>query len=255
MLPLLAAATALAEPPVPGGDRAAREGDEGGPLAIPGGPGAPRPPRPGRPERAPRLDEAYVRALDTYRRERLRLRPYDSFSVSSSGGWVGWGGGWGWGGWGVGMGFPTVWVDRHTNLAIYQGEHRLDVPDAMRVMREPERAAGLDRRIRNQRRASAVATGLGVAGLAGSLAGLVGSTWAYDPFVRDLWSLETLGATGVMVGGFVVAGFPGHRADRLQYDPTATFEEGELESDVERYNAELAAELGISPVDVSRMGD
>jgi hypothetical protein len=38
-------------------------------------------------------------------------------------------------------------------------------------------------------------------------------------------------------------------------DLTATWEPGELEADVEAHNAALAEQLGLTPVDVSRLGD
>jgi hypothetical protein len=224
------------------------------PLAIPAG----RPPPAGGHRapggrRAPQVDEAYVAALDTYRRERLRLRPYETFSYSSTGGWVGWGG---WGpGWGWGVGFPTVWVDTAHRVGIYEGADRLDVPAALRALDEPERAAGLDRRIRKNRTWSDVGTAVGVVGVLGTLTCLVGSQTTYDPYLSDQWMIGTVASTAAMAGGFVFAGFPGTRAERLQFDPSATFEPGELESDVSAHNDALARDLGLTPADTARLGD
>jgi hypothetical protein len=148
-----------------------------------------------------------------------------------------------------------VWVDQDHRVAVYAGSERLDVPDVLDTLREPERESDLRRRIRRNRTWSGIGTAVGVAGVVGSIAGLVGSQTAYDPYVRDLWNLEALGATVAMAGGFVFAGFPGSRAERLQYDPSATFDPGELEAEVDRFNEELARSLALSPVDVLRLGD
>lgn len=237
----LLVAAAFAEPPPPGGQ------PDPAPLALP----AHAPPPPAR--HAPRIDDAYGRHLGEYREQRLRLRPYESLYYSTSGGYVGYGGYGGYGGWGIGMGFPTVWVDQVHRVAVYQGSSRLDVPHTLVALGEPERARGLERRIRTNRRWAGAATALGVTGLVGSVAGLVGSTQARDPYVRDLWNLEALASTVGMATGFVLAGFPGHRADRLTFDHAATFEPGELERAVDRHNAALAAELGLDPVDVGHL--
>lgn len=241
-------AVAVAEPPV--GD----PGAEGVPLAIPVG----RPP-PAAPRRGPRLDDAYVAALDAYRRESIRVRPYETLTYGTTG-WVGWGGwgwgGWGWGpGWGWGVGVPTVWVDRHQRIGVYEGERRLDVPGTLRALEEPERAAGLERRVRKNRTWAGVGTAVGATGVVGSIVSLVGVQTSYDPVVRDAWAAGMLGSSVAMASGFVFSAIPGARAERLRFDPLATFEPGELESSVEAHNAALAERLGLTPADVARLGD
>lgn len=210
------------------------------PLAIPAGTPSPRGPAPV--ARAPAASPEAIsgRAWSEYRSRTLVLRPLTEWTVMSSG-W----GPYGW--WGAPYGWGGVWVSRHDAVAVYQGPQRLDVPEVLGALGDVPGRMNLERRIRNQRRAGRVLTGIGLVGLTGTLVGLVGMDTAVTWDQARDWSAVTWTGAGLMVGGLVAGGIPSDRARRLQVDPELTFGPSELQQRVDAHNDRLARELGIDP--------
>lgn len=238
---------------------AAQETGEGeAPLAIPADePAAPRtevvvPDRPlaipGR--REPATDASAIRE---YRSRFLAVRNLSEAYVGTT--WsYGWYGGYGWHGPGWGWAaWPHPFVVRREEQAVFQGPNRLDVPETLGALGDSAGREVLERRIRKNRAWSGVLFGLGVAGVAGSVVGLVGMDQARTFDELTTWNAVSWGGVGLMVGGFVGGSFPSSRAWRLQLDHDATIDPAELERRVAAHNEALAAELGLDPIEAIRL--
>jgi hypothetical protein len=238
---------------------AAQQGEEAGdqPLAIPAEEPAP-PPRtevvvPDRPLAVPGSAPEHARAVREYRARHLAVRNLSQAYVGTgwSYGWYG-GGGYGWPGWGW-TAWPRPFVVRHEEQAIFQGPNRLDVPETLAVLGDTAGKERLERRIRRNRTAAGVLFGLGVAGIASSITGLVGMDQARSYDELAAWNAVSWGGVGLMVGGFVGGSFPSSRAWRLQLEPDATMEPAELQRWMSEYNARLASELGLDAMEAVRI--
>lgn len=235
---------------------AAQESGEG-PLAIPA---EPPPPRtevvvPDRPLAVPgRSSPEKAHAVREYRARHLAIRNLSEAYVGTTwsygwyGGPYGWGGpGWGWGAW------PHPFVVHRDEQAIFQGPNRLDVPATLGVLGDTTGQQQLERRIRRNRGAASALFGLGVAGIAASITGLVGVEQARTYDELTVWNAVSWGGVGLMVGGFVGGSFPSSRAWRLQLEPTETMEPAELDRRIQDYNERLAAALGLDPMEAVRI--
>lgn len=222
--------------------------EDGPPLAIPVDRPPPEPPEPPEP-RAPRVRLGAQRpaALREYRASHLSVRSLSEAHVQT-----GWSYGYArtWGPYGPGFGFaliPRSTLVRTEIWGVFQGPERLDVPSTLGALGDTSGRAALERRIRSQRALSSTSYGLGVAGLAASIVGLIGLENARHAEQALLWSGVSAGGAGILAAGFIGGTIPAARASRLQYDPTATFDIEQLQRDVAAHNAELASELGLSP--------
>jgi hypothetical protein len=194
-----------------------------------------------------------VAAYRDYRSRHLALRSLSEAYVGTT--WsYGWYGGYGWHGPGWGWAaWPHPFVVRREERAVFQGSERLDVPETLGALGDVTGKQQLERRIRKNRTIAGVLYGVGVAGVAASVVGLVGMDQArtYDDLTT--WNVVSWGGVGLMVGGFVGGSFPSSRAWRLQLEPDATFEPAELQRRIEEHNERLAAELGLDPIEAMQL--
>lgn len=215
--------------------------EDGRPLALP--PDATGRPRPPEPPRALAASAQLARALRTYERKALSVRPVTDFSVRTAA-VAGWGPGWGWGPyWGGWYGVPVV--DAQQGWAIFEGDHRLDVPTALDKLGDTPLRVQLEGRMRRARTAGSVWTGLGVAGIVGGLVGIVGLDQSRTYAEARTWSTVATASSLVGIGGLVVGSFPSSKARRLAVDPSWTLSRDDAEERAESVNGALAAELGI----------
>ncbi len=248
-----------------------------GPLAIPVEEAPPARPQPtggsstthdGRPlalppdfSNRPRTDGAVadaqlLRARATYARKELSVRPITEVSVRTATVGTGWGpywGGWGpyWGGgWGGWYSVPVV--DAQRTWAIFEGEHRLDVPTALDKLGDTPTRVDLERRSRRSRTAGTVWTAAGVTGLVSGLVGVVGLDQSRTYEEARVWSTVATAGTLAGITGLVVGTFPAAKSRRLYVDASQTLSREEAEERAETVNAALAAELGLEPWELPR---
>ena len=62
--------------------------------------------------------------------------------------------------------------------------------------------------------------------------------------------MATLGGAGTMLFGFVSGSFPSAKANRLKNQPAEWLDPGAVQSDLDGYNEQLGAGLGLKPGDV-----
>ncbi len=212
------------------------------PLAVPAGP--------------PVATQARLTALRAYKANRLDVR--EEVELRGGGAWSA-GGAWGgyWGpGWGYGGYAGPVVVDPIQQVrtwGVYRGPERLDVPTFLDVAGAAERKQDLDLDLDRLKRRSQTWSGLAGVGIAGIVAGLVGTTQAaraedVDAYVA--WNWVTLGSSGVLTAGFIGASFPRSKASALRRYPSASMTSAEARQLVDAHNDALRDELGLSAADV-----
>ncbi len=251
----LTAALAAAEPDAPADE------DSPIPLAIPVGESGPPPQFDGPPDDprpmaipGPSASAEEVAARRQYARRHLSVRDTSEIVVSATtmmspgwgygwGGWGGWGWGGGWGGWAWTV--PTA--TRVDSWAVLEGTRRLDVPRALDRLGDPGARMELERRVRVRRTWGHVITGVGAAGIAAGVVGLVGLDQARTLDEARAWS--AMGTAGLVggAGALVVGSFPSSRARRLLVDPTLTIDREQAAEQAEVHNEALRVELGLSP--------
>jgi hypothetical protein len=236
-------------------------------LAIP----VNRPPQaPSQPARPLAIPRAGISAQDAaaqraYARQRLSVEAITEMSLSSAtvstwgyGGGFGYGGygGYGrWGyGWGPSWGFASVPVmTARQSWAVFEGDHRLDVPTALEKLQQVPLKTDLERRIRRSRTAGTLWTGVGVAGLIGGVAGLVGLDQSRTYDEARAWSMMATTSTVVGVSGLVIGTFPSAKARRLFVDPSLTLSREDAEATADTVNEALRVQLGLSPEQALRL--
>ncbi len=228
---------ALASDPAPSGAAPEPMVEAPRPLAIPADTPAPQG-LPGR-ERAS--------ALRTYARKHLAVHSLaEVYATPATTTW--WGGRWG--------GFATTtpgYLVASDTWAVFEGEHRLDVPSYLHLVGDDASKERLDHRISAHRSAGTALAVVGVAGLTATFAGLVGMEVANTLAAQRQWSAISLGGLGAGVGGLVIGSFPATRARRLATYPDRTLDRRQVEEAVEAYDVRLATELGLSPEQALRV--
>lgn len=237
------------------------EADDGPPLAIP------IPEEPAAVEvleLAPRDDRgADGRAIRTYREQFLALRTFGETQVGTTwdytpvGRWGPYGYRTGWRAW------PRPYVVRTTSRGVFQGQTQLDVPSTLAALGDDAARQDLDRRIQTNQTLGNVSYGLGVAGVAASVVGLIALDQCCSSPVlpgdvdtlRAARTWSTVSASGVvlLVGGFIGGTIPSGRAQRLQYDYATTLDLDVLGARIAEHNEQLAAEFGLTPTEAARV--
>jgi hypothetical protein len=172
---------------------------------------------------------------------------------------------WGWGGrpW-RGYGWHSgevVAVDPPTfahEWAVYQGAQRLTVPDYMRAVGRGSEAAELGARIQRSGRASRTWSTVGVAGLAGGLASLIGGVVTSDAQTSRSFTSAGLGGIGIGITGSLIGSLTRSKATTLAHDYEHSLDVAEVQRAVRERNEVLRDELGLTPAqayhELSRTG-
>jgi hypothetical protein len=155
-------------------------------------------------------------------------------------------------GWGVATTTPAA-IERVDDWAVFEGEHRLDVPTYLETIGDSNGKIDLQRRITSNRSAGTALEVIGAAGVVAALAGVIGVESATTIDQQVAWSDVSLGGLGAAIGGFVIGSFPANRAHRLESRPATTLDRHQVEDDVQDYNARLADKLGLSPDEALRL--
>jgi hypothetical protein len=227
------------------------------------GPDAPLPPPPARPPvrsparapfpEPPSRDGARAKALREYRAQHLAVQRLTETRIGTAWSygyrrvWGPYGPGWGW------AAFPHPFVVRTDAIGVFRGPERIDVPTTLDALGELDRQRDLEQRIATNRTLATTAYGIGVAGVAASIVGLIGLDNASTFDEAAQWSTVSTTGLGLIVGGFVGGSIPSARAQRLQYDHTATEDIDDLGRRIAAHNAVLAEELGLSPDEAERI--
>jgi hypothetical protein len=194
-------------------------------------------------------DASRLAAMGAFRSKRLTVRRLADLEANRGddigpGGyvrtWGPWGPSWSW-----------MWVPEPASApsgawGVVQGGELLDVPSTLAVLADPA-GAPLERRIRSLRTVSTAVYTVGVAGLATSVLGIAGVDRAEAPIETLRWTAVTASGVGMLVGGFVGGTLPAARANRLQFDPSASLGLLEVEEAVDGYNARLLEDLDLMP--------
>ncbi|MEZ4236756.1 MAG: hypothetical protein R3F59_11490 [Myxococcota bacterium] len=191
-------------------------------------------------------DTERLAAMAAFRSKRLSLRSVADVHAAARGRtlgvytstWGPWGPSWSW-----------MWVPQPPEgdgWVVVQGGAPLDVPSTLAVLADPEGTV-LEQRIRTLRTTSTAVYTLGVAGLGTSVVGLWALDRAEDPLDSLRWTAVTATGVGMLIAGVVGGTIPASRANRLQFDASATIDRGSIEERIDRYNAELLQDLGLVP--------
>ena len=130
---------------------------------------------------------------------------------------------------------------------IYRGPERLTVPEYMGAVGRVGQKADLDAKIERLERRSKRWYTLGTLGILTTIGGVVTQIAVEDPAARYYSHYATLGGAGAMVVGFVAGSFPNAKADRMENDPAEWLDAGQLQAEIDEYNADLGNRLGLSP--------
>ena len=246
------------EPPPVARDAPTTEGTADPPLAVPVGqeppPEARRPARSGQPLAVPGrrpLTPEDVAAVRTYRREHLSVRGYREAYIGSTtpttgyyGRWGGWGGGWAW---------TQPYLFEVEGWAVYQGSHRLAVPEALERLGDPGARVHLERRMRRNKTAGTALYVLGGVSLVSSIVGLVGLDGSRSYDEARVWSTFSTASMLTGAGCFVAGSFPLGKARRLAIDPSYSLSRADAERRADEANDRLRAELGLTPEQALRL--
>ena len=225
------------------------------PLAIPVGGELPAPSPaskeaapPGPPGGGGPMGPDKLRALRTYRDQRLALRSevevHGGGAIAYSTGW----GGPGWG-WGTTTVVPNPVVTSRT-WGIYQGPAALSAPHFLELagdLERRDRLLGEIHHARSKRNAWYAVAGVGAAGL---LTGMVGMQAADNREQFENANLIGLGGAALTVTGLLGASFPSAKARRLERYPSASMGPAEAQRLIDAHNEHLAQDLGLQPREV-----
>ena len=164
-----------------------------------------------------------------------------------------------WGGgpglrWGVGSTLPVFGsIPPGHAWAVYEGEHRLTVPDYLDRVGDEARKYSLEDDLRRARTWSNVWAGTGAVGIATTIVAVMGMETARSHDAYAQWSLVgSCGLVGMLVG---VLGYDdaNSRQTRLTYDFGMNLQPDEAQATVESYNRKLQAELGLTDREVRHL--
>jgi hypothetical protein len=199
----------------------------------------------------PSSDLARARAQREYLDRHLSLRRYGEASLGVGYATAGWWGPRGRFHYGV---VPYTRVVRRVGIGVFQGESRIDVPTTLEVLGDDAGYRSLQSRINTNRTLANMGAAVGVAGIGATVVGVVQLNDPFLTFDEALtWRSVTYTGVGMILGGFLAGAIPAGRAQELQFDYDETFAPGELDQRVDRYNEQLASELGIRPTEAVRL--
>jgi len=130
---------------------------------------------------------------------------------------------------------------------IYRGPERLTVPEYLGSVGRVGQKADLEAKVERLERRSKRWYTLGTLGILTTIGGVVTQIAVDDPATRYYSHYATLGGAGAMVVGFVGGSFPNAKADQLENDPAEWLEAGQIQQEIDDYNADLGNRLGLSP--------
>jgi hypothetical protein len=214
-----------------------------------------RPPRVARPNApvSPDQDAAHAAAIRQYRDQYLSMRQVRTTSVDVGYDYVPYGV---YGVWrrryGV-LAVPHTYVTHGTELGVFEGGHRLDVPATYEALGDQAGLDQLERRIRSNRTWSNLGYGVAVAGIATSVVGLVELDQSRSWIQQQQWGSVTGAGVGMLIGGVIAGAIPSARAQRLEYDHSLSFDLDELQNQFAEHNAQLAEELGLSQTEAAQL--
>jgi len=136
---------------------------------------------------------------------------------------------------------------------IYQGSSRVDVPTYLDLTGQVSERQALDDKLGKLTRRSQVGMIVGGVGVAALVGGIVTMGFADTPEADAAASAAVAGGAVFTFGGLIGAAIPAGRADKLRYRPADYMALTEVRAEVDVYNDELAAELGLTPADRSLM--
>jgi len=148
---------------------------------------------------------------------------------------------------------PHTTVTHGTELGVFEGPHRIDVPTTYQALGDDAGYERLEDRIRSNRTLGDVGYAVALTGVAASVIGLFEMdtvrTWHDEQF----WGTITGGGVGLMLGGAIGGAIPAGRASRLQYDHELSFDVDTLQKDFADHNAQLASQLGLSQTEAAEL--
>ena len=153
-------------------------------------------------------------------------------------------------GWGLGGVVVSEPVEITHGWGVYQGPHRLTVPDFLAAAGDQSRQQALQSDIDRLNRARTAWYAVAGVGAAAMLTGVFGTDVAED---WDTWrTYSNVGWAGALVAvtGVVGGSFPASKATRLARVPEASMTPEDAAGLVDAHNEKLAEELGLSPDEV-----
>jgi len=200
-------------------------------------------------------DAAHAAAIRRYRNQYLSMREGSTTRLDVSYDYVPYGV---YGGWRRRFGFgmvavPHTYVSQGTQLAVFEGPHRLDVPATYEALGDQDGLDRLNQRIRTNKSWANVGYTVALAGVATSIVGLVEMDNTRSWREAQQWGTVTGAGVGLMLGGVIGGAIPSARAQRLQYDHSLSFDLDDLKSDFAAHNVQLASQLGLSQTEAANI--